>query len=77
VRDSRLVPTSNVTSNSAENPFDLREHLSSANDAISHRGGIKQKLMAVAWQDLQVAAFRGVGSKGDLCSNIMVAIQFT
>jgi ATP-binding cassette subfamily G (WHITE) protein 2 (SNQ2) len=46
----------------AEKPFDLRDYLSSANDAGS-QAGIKHKHVGVTWEDLEVVGFGGVGTK--------------
>jgi hypothetical protein len=49
-----------------EQPFDLREYLSSSNDA-NERAGIKHKHVGVAWEDFHVDVLGGsdfkVGAK--------------
>jgi ATP-binding cassette, subfamily G (WHITE), member 2, SNQ2 len=42
--------------------FDLREYLTSVNDA-NLEAGIKHKHVGVTWEDLQVEIFGGVGDK--------------
>lgn len=45
-----------------EEPFDLREYLSSSNDA-SQAAGIKHKHVGVTWDDLQVTGIGGEDNK--------------
>ena len=45
-----------------EEPFDLREYLSSSNDKNT-QAGIKHKHVGVSWEDLQVDVFGGAGNK--------------
>ena len=45
-----------------EKPFNLREYLSSANDA-NHEAGIKHKHVGVTWEDLEVKGFGGGDNK--------------
>jgi ATP-binding cassette, subfamily G (WHITE), member 2, PDR len=45
-----------------EEPFDLREYLSSSNDA-NERGGIKHKHVGVLWEDFHVDVLGGSGFK--------------
>lgn len=45
-----------------ETPFDLREYLSSANDANA-QAGIKHKHVGVTWEDLEVTVVGGVDNK--------------
>jgi ATP-binding cassette subfamily G (WHITE) protein 2 (SNQ2) len=47
---------------SAEIPFNLREYLSSANDA-SAEAGIKHKHVGVTWEDVEVTVVGGTGHK--------------
>lgn len=55
-----------------EQPFDLREYLSSSNDA-NERAGIKHKHVGVVWEDFHVDVLGGsdfkVGAKARLTSN--------
>jgi ATP-binding cassette subfamily G (WHITE) protein 2 (SNQ2) len=46
--------------------FDLREYLSSANDANA-RAGIKHKHVGVTWEDLEVSVFGGANQKVIIC----------
>lgn len=46
----------------ADKPFDLREYLTSSNDA-NQQAGIKHKHVGVTWEDLQVDVFGGANSK--------------
>ncbi|KAJ7361329.1 pleiotropic drug resistance ABC transporter [Mycena albidolilacea] len=65
--------------NSEEAPFDLREYLSSSNDA-QQQAGIKHKHVGVTWDDLEVKVAGGVNSKiyagtlGQACLNFFLAI---
>lgn len=45
-----------------EEPFDLRDYLTSSNDA-SQSAGIKHKHVGVTWEKLQVEGMGSVGSK--------------
>lgn len=46
----------------AEEPFNLREYLSSSNDA-SQAAGIKHKHVGVTWENLEVTGFGGEDNK--------------
>lgn len=46
----------------AEQTFDLREYLSSSNDA-SNAAGIKHKHVGVTWEDLEVQGIGGIDDK--------------
>ena len=43
-------------------PFDLREYLSSSNEA-HQKAGMKHKHVGVTWEDLQVEVFGGINHK--------------
>ena len=45
-----------------DKPFDLREYLTSSNDA-NQAAGIKHKHVGVTWEDLEVKAFGGANHK--------------
>ncbi len=45
-----------------DQPFDLREYLTSSNDA-NERAGIKHKHVGVAWEDFHVDVLGGLNSK--------------
>lgn len=45
-----------------EQPFDLREYLTSSNEA-NQRAGIKHKHVGVAWEDFHVDVLGGLNSK--------------
>lgn len=45
-----------------EEPFDLREYLTSSNDK-NQAAGIKHKKVTVVWEDLQVDVFGGINHK--------------
>lgn len=49
--------------------FDLREYLSSSNDA-NQQAGIKHKHVGVTWEDLEV---RGVGGEGNKVCPLLLA----
>ena len=46
----------------SERPFDLREYLTSSNDA-NERAGIKHKHVGVTWEDFHVDVFGGSNFK--------------
>jgi ATP-binding cassette subfamily G (WHITE) protein 2 (SNQ2) len=63
--DSRVIPVSQRTTKDIEKgevdpeqPFDLREYLSSSNDA-NERAGIKHKHVGVVWEDFHVDVLGG------------------
>lgn len=64
-------PTSTVAGHDVEKaehsqePFDLREYLTSSNDA-NQQAGIKHKHVGVTWEDLEVKVMGGVDHK--VCS---------
>jgi hypothetical protein len=47
---------------SSEQPFDLREYLSTSNDA-NQQAGIKHKHVGVTWEDLEVTGVGGIDNK--------------
>lgn len=55
-----------------EEPFDLKEYLSSSNDK-HQEAGIAHKHVGVIWEDLQVDVFGGVGSK--VCISVIVRLS--
>ncbi|KAF9236851.1 ABC-2 type transporter-domain-containing protein [Melanogaster broomeanus] len=58
----RSKQTSQTTSSSLSNPFDLREYLTSSNDA-NQVAGIKHKHVGVTWEDLEVKVIGGADHK--------------
>ncbi|KAL1762505.1 ABC-2 type transporter-domain-containing protein [Schizophyllum commune] len=70
-KDQDSVKTATVEGSNSDDPekgkveperFDLREYLSSSNDANA-AAGIKHKHVGVVWEDLQVDVLGGAGSK--------------
>lgn len=49
-----------------EQPFDLREYLTSSNEA-NQKAGIKHKHVGVAWEDFHVDVLGGLNSKVRFC----------
>jgi ATP-binding cassette, subfamily G (WHITE), member 2, SNQ2 len=56
----------------AEERFDLREYLTSSNDA-SQAAGIKHKHVGVTWQDLEVTGIGGEDNKESFPSHLSFA----
>lgn len=63
---SHSKPGKDVEKAEQADPFDLREYLSTTNDANS-RAGVKHKHVGVTWQDLEVKVIGGVDFK--VCIN--------
>lgn len=55
-----------------EERFDLREYLTSSNDA-GQAAGIKHKHVGVTWQDLEVTGIGGEDNKENFSSRLLIA----
>ena len=60
--NKKHLSESDIEAAADDQPFDLREYLTSSNDK-NQEAGIKHKHVGVTWEDLQVDVFGGINHK--------------
>ena len=73
-RDSSPVDLEKGHDGDRQETFDLREYLTSSNDANS-AAGIKHKHVGVTWEDLEVSGFGGGDNKVGRCVKCLLRIS--